>query len=104
MVRVQLHGLHMDWVGREKGSSLRASTGDCGGVKSLAILGRKGRGTMSGLWSESVERGDSEGAGRGQGMNRYGGELLGEEDNPVNVGDDGRELHCDDDEPGGEVD
>lgn len=42
MVRVQLHGLHMDWVGREKGSGLRASTGDCSGVKSLAMLGRIG--------------------------------------------------------------
>lgn len=62
---------------------------------------------MTGLWSESgVERGDSEsgGAGRGQDMNRYGGELLGEEDKLGNVGDDGGELHCDDDELVGEVD
>lgn len=61
---------------------------------------------MTGLWSESgVERGDSEseGAGRGHGMNRYGGELLGEENKLVKVGDDGGELHCDD-ELGGEVD
>lgn len=65
---------------------------------------------MTGLWSESgVESSDSESevAGRGQGMNRYGRELLGQEDKLVKVGDDGGELHCDDDdddELGGEVD
>lgn len=49
-------------------------------------------------------RGDNEsgGGGREQDVKVYAGELLGEEDTLVKVGDDGGELYCDELE--GEVD
>lgn len=50
------------------------------------------------------ENTESRGAGRRQGLERYGGEFLGKEDKLAKVGEDGRELHSNDNELGGEVD
>lgn len=83
----------MDWAGRGKCSCLRDSTGDCGGVKSLAMQGRMGSGIITGLWTESgvVVREGGKDRGKRQDDEEHGGELLGEK-TTLKVGDDGGEL------------